>query len=150
MFSFYSIGHEGTSYFGDPQVLWLVAGLGGGAMVTQVMSDLPRDHLSLSPPFAYVEVDTIGHLNVITRKTRGGSANSNRWAIRVFICLFSRMIHIEVVEEMSACSFLNAVRRFVSMHGKVQEFRSDKSSNFVELYRHYKGWRCQRTGQTGL
>ena len=44
---------------------------------------------------------------------------------------FSRMIHIEVVEEMSACSFLNAVRRFVSMHGKVQEFRSDKSSNFV-------------------
>ena len=49
-------------------------------MVTQVMSDPPRDRLLLSPPFAYVGVDAIGHLNVITRKTSGGSANSNRWA----------------------------------------------------------------------
>ena len=49
----------------------------------------------------------------------------------MFTCLFSRTIHIEVVEEMSASSFLNAVRRFLSIHGKVQEFRSDKGSNFV-------------------
>ena len=40
-------------------------------------------------------------------------------------------MHIEVVEEMSASSFLNAVRRFVSIRGKVQEFRSDRGTNFI-------------------
>ena len=101
-----------------------------GKMETQIMSDLPRDRLTPSPPFTYVGVDAFGHWNVVTRKTRGGSANSKRWAI-LFTCLSSRAIHIEVVEEMSASSFWNAVRRFVSIRGKVQEFRSDRGTNFT-------------------
>ena len=97
---------------------------------TQIMADLPSDRLKPAPPFSYVGVDTFGHWNVFVRKSRGVSANAKRWAI-LFTCLCTRAIHIEVVEEMSTASFLNAVRRFISLRGKVREFRSDRGTNFV-------------------
>jgi hypothetical protein len=49
----------------------------------------------------------------------------------LFTCLSSRAIHIEVIEEMSTSSFINALRRFSSLRGKVKEFRSDCGTNFV-------------------
>ena len=41
----------------------------------QVMADLPADRLDPSPPFTNVGVDAFGPWAVVTRKTRGGSAN---------------------------------------------------------------------------
>lgn len=52
-----------------------------------------------------------------------------RWAI-MFSWLVSRGIHIEVVDEMYASAFINALRRFVALRGPVTEFRSDRV-NFV-------------------
>lgn len=101
-----------------------------GRQSQQKMLDLPEDRLTQSPPFTYVGVDTFGPWSVVTRKTRGGSANSKRWALR-FTCLVSRAIHIEVIEEMSSSSFINAVKRFISIRGPVREFRSDRGTNFV-------------------
>ena len=75
---------------------------------TQIMAELPSDRLKPAPPFSYVGVDTFGHWNVFVRKSRGVSANAKRWAI-LFTCLCTRAIHIEVIEEMSTASFLNAV-----------------------------------------
>lgn len=40
-------------------------------------------------------------------------------------------MHIEVIEEMSASSFINALRRFYAVRGPVKEFRSDRGTNFV-------------------
>nr|KAG5713532.1 hypothetical protein BaRGS_024580 [Batillaria attramentaria] len=59
---------------------------------------------------------------VVSRKTRGGLANSKRWAV-VFTCLAIRAVHIEVIEEMSSSSFINALARFTSLRGPVTEFR---------------------------
>ena len=101
-----------------------------GKFEYQKMSDLPEERLSPSPPFTYVGVDAFGPWNIVTRRTRGGQANSKRWAI-MFSCLVSRGIHIEVIEEMSSSSFINALRRFVSLRGAVKEFRSDRGTNFV-------------------
>ena len=42
-----------------------------------------------------------------------------------------RAVHIELVEEMSSSSFINALRRFVCIRGAVKEFRSDRGTNFV-------------------
>ncbi|XP_046580145.1 uncharacterized protein LOC124287683 [Haliotis rubra] len=101
-----------------------------GQQETQIMADLPADRLTRSPPFTYVGVDTFGPWEVITRKTRGGVAYSKRWAI-LFNCLVTRAIHIEVTEEMSTSSSINALRRFVALRGKVQQFRSDRGTNFL-------------------
>ncbi|XP_069108188.1 uncharacterized protein [Argopecten irradians] len=101
-----------------------------GNLCHQKMADLPSDRLTPSPPFSYVGVDVFGPWNITTRRTRGGAAASKRWAV-IFTCLSTRAIHIEVIEEMSSSSFINAVRRFYAIRGKVKEFRSDRGTNFV-------------------
>ena len=101
-----------------------------GKLEHQKMADLPDDQLKPAPAFTYVGVDAFGPWSIVTRRTRGGQANSKRWGI-LFTCLTIRAIHIEVVEEMSACAFINALRRFISIRGKVKEFRSDRGTNFV-------------------
>lgn len=95
------------------------------------MSDLPDDRLIPGQhPFTSVGVDIFGPWDVITRKTRGSSANSKRWAA-LFTCLVIRAVHIEVLVEMSSSSFINALRRFTAIRGKVKLFRSDRGTNFV-------------------
>ena len=97
---------------------------------SQKMSDLPTCRVTPSPPFTYVGVDTFGPWSIVTRKTRGGAVNSKRWAI-MFSCLSSRAVHIEVIEDMSASCFVNALRRFIAIRGPVKEFYSDRGTNFV-------------------
>ena len=75
-------------------------------------------------------MDAFGHWEVTARRTRGGMANSKRNAI-LFTCLGCRASHIEVIEEMSSSSFINALRRFIAIRGQVKEFRSDRGTNFV-------------------
>ena len=101
-----------------------------GKQKFQLMADLPSDRITDGAPFSSVGVDVFGPWSVITRRTRGGQANSKRWAV-MFTCLKIRAIHIEVIEEMSSSSFINALRRFTAIRGKVTEFRSDRGSNFI-------------------
>lgn len=101
-----------------------------GTTAYQKMADLPADRMSSCPPFTFVGVDVFGHWNISTRRTRGGSACSKRWAV-LFTCLSSRAVHIELIEEMSSSSFINALRRFQALRGTVKEFRSDCGTNFV-------------------
>ena len=103
----------------------------------QKMADLPEDRLKPCPPFTNVGVDMFGPFLVVTRKTRGGMANNKRWAA-LFTCLTSRAIHIEVVEEMTSSSFINALRRFVAIRGPVNEVRSDRGTNFIAASKELK------------
>ncbi|XP_069133221.1 uncharacterized protein [Argopecten irradians] len=101
-----------------------------GKTALQKMADLPEDRTMMAPPFSYVGIDTFGPWTVVSRRTRGGLAKSKRWAI-LFTCLVVRAIHIEAVEELSASSFINALRRFIALRGPVQHFISDRGTNFI-------------------
>ena len=94
------------------------------------MADLPAERLQVAPPFTYVGVDVFGPWDVISRRTRGGHSNSKRWAV-MFSCMCSRAVHIEVIESMSASSFINALRRFFAVRGPAKQIRSDCGTNFV-------------------
>ncbi|VDI59919.1 Hypothetical predicted protein [Mytilus galloprovincialis] len=94
------------------------------------MADLPKDRLTPSPPFSYVGVDAFGPWPVTFRRTRGGVSQSKRWAL-LFACLVTRAIHLEVIEELSSSSFINAWRRFIALRGPVRQVRSDRGTNFV-------------------
>ena len=96
----------------------------------QIMAVLPEDRVEIKPPFSNIGVDLFGPWEVLTRKTRGGAANSKRWAA-LFTCLSTRAVHIEVLESMSTSSFVNAYRRFVALRGKADLIRSDRGTNFV-------------------
>lgn len=80
------------------------------------MAELPKDKVNPEPPFTRVGVDVFGPWAVVTRCTRGGSAYSKRWAV-LFTCLCTRAVHIELIESMSASSFINALRRLFSVRG---------------------------------
>ena len=98
------------------------------------MANLPEGRVTPSAPFSYVGIDTFGPWNVVSRRTRGGQANSKRWAI-IFVCLVSRAVHIDLVDELSTEAFINCLRRFLSIRGPVREFRSDRGTNFVGAVR---------------
>lgn len=49
----------------------------------------------------------------------------------MFTCLCVRAVHIEVIETLSASSFINALRRFFSIRGPAAQIRSDRGTNFT-------------------
>ena len=101
-----------------------------GKLEVQKMADLPPERLSLSPPFTYVGLDVFGPWEVVTRRTRGGAAQSKRWAI-LFTCMSTRAVHVEVIQSMDAASCINALRRFFALRGPAKQLRSDRGTNFV-------------------
>lgn len=72
------------------------------------MADLPVQRLTPAPPFSYIGLDVFGPWLVSTRWTRGGAANSKRWAV-LFTCMATRAIHIELIESLDTSSFINAL-----------------------------------------
>lgn len=72
-----------------------------GKLGEQQIADLPPEHLQQGPPFTYVGLDVFIPLGVMVRCTRGGSAYSKRWVI-LFMCMSTRAVHVELIEEMSA------------------------------------------------
>lgn len=97
---------------------------------TQKMADLPSDRLSAEPPFTNVGLDVFGPWSVLARKTMGGYAESKRWAV-LFTCLNIRAVHIEVIESLDTSAFINALRRFLAIHGPAKRIRSDRGTNFI-------------------
>ncbi|KAL0151744.1 hypothetical protein M9458_052970 [Cirrhinus mrigala] len=93
--------------------------------------DIPRSVDSgREPPFTHVGLDVFGPWSIVTRRTRGGSAESKRWAV-LFTCMSTRATHIEVLESMSTSSFINALRRFFAIRGSSKQLRSDRGTNFI-------------------
>ncbi|KAI7789378.1 hypothetical protein IRJ41_019889 [Triplophysa rosa] len=101
-----------------------------GKLEDHMMADLPSDRLTPEPPFTTVGLDVFGPWSIMTRRTRGGCAESKRWAV-LFTCMSTRAVHIELIETMSMDSFINALRRFFSVRGPAKLLRSDRGTNFV-------------------
>ena len=101
-----------------------------GHQQIQKVADLPAQRLTPAPSFSYVGLDVFGPWLVSTRRTRGGAANSKRWAV-FFTCMATRAIHIELIESLDTSSFINALRRFLDLRGPAIQLRSDCGTNFV-------------------
>ena len=89
------------------------------------MSDLPDDRLEPSAPFTYVGVDYFGPWIV-----KEGRKEMKRYGV-IFTCLSSRAIHLETANSLDTSSFINALRRFISIRGPVRQLRSDRGTNFI-------------------
>ncbi|KAL2089355.1 hypothetical protein ACEWY4_014043 [Coilia grayii] len=96
----------------------------------QKMADLPKERLCVAPPFTHVGLDVFGPWNVTARRTRGGMAQSKRWAL-LFTCMSTRAVHIEVIESMDSSSCINAIRRFFAIRGPAKTLHSDCGTNFI-------------------
>jgi transposase InsO family protein len=99
---------------------------------------LPKVRVDESPPFTVTGVDYTGALYVRQSKEN----QSNKPVTKVYICLFTcavtRAIHLEVVQDLSEDSFLQAFRRFVSRKSLPKVLISDNSTTFQAASNHLK------------
>ncbi|XP_064621732.1 uncharacterized protein LOC135484315 [Lineus longissimus] len=109
----------------------------------QQMADLPSDRVA-SPraAFCHVGLDYFGPFQV-----KRGRSMVKRYGC-IFTCLTTRAIHIEVAENLTTDSFINALQRFVSRRGMPIRIRSDNGTNFVgaqkELKKAIREWNLSR------
>lgn len=94
----------------------------------QIMGDLPSVRVQPTRPFLNAGVDFGGPLFI----KQGQRKNSplNKTYISLFICLCTRAIHIELVNDLSSKSFILALQRFMARRGKCQTIYSDNGTNF--------------------
>uniref|UniRef100_A0A146S0A0 Gag-pol fusion polyprotein n=1 Tax=Fundulus heteroclitus TaxID=8078 RepID=A0A146S0A0_FUNHE len=91
----------------------------------QLMAELPKERLEASAPFTYCGMDCFGPF-VVKRNRK----EHKRYGL-VFTCLYSRAVHIEMLDDLSTDSFINGLRCFISLRGAVRQIYCDQGRNFV-------------------
>ncbi|XP_067223126.1 uncharacterized protein [Chanodichthys erythropterus] len=94
----------------------------------QVMSDLPHERTSRANPFEYTTLDLFGPFEVrdaVKKRTK-----KKVWGV-VYCCMASRAIHADLVDDLSAESFLQAYSRFTALRGHPRKLWSDRGTNFI-------------------
>ncbi|CAK1595738.1 unnamed protein product [Parnassius mnemosyne] len=96
---------------------------------TQIMGELPKARVTPARPFLHSGVDFAGPLQVLHSKGRG--AKTSKAYIAIFVCMVTKAIHLELVGDLTAESFIGAFHRFVARRGKCSHIWSDQGRNFV-------------------
>ncbi|XP_065083404.1 uncharacterized protein LOC135705559 [Ochlerotatus camptorhynchus] len=94
----------------------------------QIMADLPSVRVTPTLPFLNTGVDFCGpfYLRPPTRK-----AAPPKSFVAVFVCLSTKAIHLELVGNLSADSFIASLKRFAARRGVPQTIYCDNATNFV-------------------
>ena len=96
-----------------------------GSLQGQKMADLPDDRLEVGPPFTHVGLDYFGPFYIAH-----GRKEAKRYGV-IFSCLTSRAVHLETAISLDSDSFINALRRFLSIRGHVRTIRCDRGTNLM-------------------
>ena len=80
----------------------------------QIMGQLPPERLVPSPPFCKTALDIFGPITI--KDTVKKRVKGKAYGI-VFNCLFSRAVHLDVMDGYDTKAFLEAFSRFTSMRG---------------------------------
>lgn len=87
---------------------------------------LPEFRVKKAPPFAYSGVDFAGPLYI---KVADGSS-SKVW-VALYTCCITRAVHLDLIPDMTAQSFLRSFKRFTSRRGVPMQMVSDNGKTFV-------------------
>ena len=89
-----------------------------------LMGQLPQCRLTTGKkPFTYVGIDFFGPLAVTVGRSR-----QKRWGM-ILVCMVTRAIHVELVEDMTSSSCIIGLRNFICRRGVVEEIWSDNGTN---------------------
>ncbi|XP_035220911.1 uncharacterized protein LOC118193853 [Stegodyphus dumicola] len=102
----------------------------------QLTGQLPRDRVVQSNPFTVVGIDLTGAVTI-----REKADNHKKVYIALFTCAVTRAVHIEVVSDMSAKSFIFSLRRFLARRGSCKVIYSDNAKNFRSTCEIIKGFK---------
>ena len=89
------------------------------------MADLLVNRLQPSPLFTYCGVDYFEPFHI-----KEGRKEVKRYG-SLFTSMASRAIHVGIANALTTDSFINALRRFLTLRGPTRQLRSDRGTNFV-------------------
>ena len=99
-----------------------------GTPATPHMATLPAERLDEAAPFTHCGIDCFGPFIV-----KDGRKERKAYGLMI-TCLASRAVHIELLEDMSSDSFINALRNLISLRGAVSTIRCDQGTNFIGAF----------------
>jgi len=94
-----------------------------------IMAPLPKVRISQARAFASIGVDYGGPFSITMSRTRG--SKTLKAYLCLFVCLATKLVHLELVSSLSTDSFLSALRRLIARRGSVHVIYSDCGTNFV-------------------
>jgi hypothetical protein len=94
-----------------------------------LMGDLPAVRVNPSPPFWNSGMDFCGPFLVRPYSLR--KAPLVKVYLCIFICLSTKAVHLEVAHDLSAQSFVDVLKRFISRRGIPNKLYSDCGTNFI-------------------
>ncbi|XP_067943139.1 LOW QUALITY PROTEIN: uncharacterized protein [Watersipora subatra] len=92
------------------------------------MATLPSKRLDETAPFTHCGLDCFG-----TFRVKDGRKERKTYGL-IITCLSSRAVHIELLEDMTSDSFINALRNLIAIRGAVSTIRCDQGTNFVGAF----------------
>ena len=90
------------------------------------MPDLPPERIAAQNPFAVSGIDYAGPFLV-----KHGRGHAKVW-LAVFTCMVARAIHIEIVPDLTASSFLKALKSMAWIKGTPKRILTDNATNFTK------------------
>ncbi|XP_020812852.1 uncharacterized protein LOC110187736 [Drosophila serrata] len=97
-------------------------------LAEHIMAPLPSNRVQPSRPFVTVGIDFCGPFY---SKSEVRNRPPVKCYIAIFVCFATKACHLELVEDLSAASFIAALKRFISLRGKPGTIWSDNATNFV-------------------
>jgi len=95
---------------------------------------LPEFRVKEMPPFTYTGVDFAGPLYI---ETQGLCKKGKVW-ICLFTCCVVRAVHLEIVPDLTASSFLKCFKRFTARRGIPSKVVSDNGKTFKAAARYVR------------
>ena len=91
--------------------------------------NLPKSRVNLVKPFREVGIDYTSHIFLNTSEN-----NNTKMYLLLFTCLQIRAIHVEIVQDMSTKSFIQALIRFTNIYGIPSTIYSDNARSFIAAF----------------
>lgn len=110
----------------------------------QIMAGLPADRVRPGRPFETTGVDYAGPFNVKYVDKDGQPILIVKAWLVVFVCLKTRAVHLDMVNDLKSSSFIACYEEFVSRRGRCYKMYSDNGTSFTgaekAIGRAYKEW----------
>ena len=95
----------------------------------QLMGKLPPDRATPSPPFSVTGLDFAGPFTTLRGNQR--KPTQVKRYICLFVCFSTKAVHLELCSDLSAETFIDALRRFTARRGLPSHIYCDNGRNFV-------------------
>lgn len=92
------------------------------------MGRLPPERVQRSRAFSNADVDFAGPFSVTA--FRGRRCKSHKAYIALFVCLATKAIHLELVNDLTTLAFIAAFKIFTARRGQCSKLFSDNGTNF--------------------